>query len=290
MKRLIVNADDFGLTEGVNRGIVKAFRQGIVTSTTLIACGRAFDHAVLLARENGGLATGVHLTLVEEKPVSRAAEVPSLVSQNGNFHRDYASIAGRLLTGRLRMSEVRQEFRSQIEKCLAHGIVPTHLDSHQHLHVLPGMADTVIGLAREYRIPAARCPDEKSFPMKGGRSGFNMRELKRMALAWMAGRAGKKFQRNGISTTDRFYGMSCSGHLNREIIANLLKGLPAGTSELGCHPGVLDPEMTSRYAHWGYRWEEELEALTDPAVRALIEQLGIQMINFHDLVSGRPAA
>ena len=257
-----------------------------MTSTTLSASGRAFDHAVLLARENDGLKVGIHLTLVEEQPVAKRNEVPSLIGNDGFLHRNYFSLYSRLVMRRLKLQEVRRELRAQIERCLASGIIPTHLDSHQHVHILPGISDIVIELAKEYRILAARCPDEKVI-MPGDMSTiFRLRGVKRWVMSLLARRAGKKFQQSGIFTPDNFYGMLLSGRLNSEIISTMLMHLPLGVTELACHPGLLDTELTSRYSHWGYNCEGELEALTNSSVSALIKRLDIKLTNFSHLTTG----
>lgn len=283
MKALIVSADDFGLTEGVNRGIIKAHQEGIVTSTTLIANGRAFDQAVLLAKENEGLKIGIHLTLVEEQPVAKGSEVPSLIRKDGFFHSNYFTLLSHLVMGRLKLQEVRREFRAQIEKCLAYGIIPTHLDSHQYAHVLPGILDIVIELAKEYGIPPARCPDEKVALTRDMALIFSARNMKRWVMLLLARRARRKFKQSGIVIPDNFYGMLRSGRLTSEFILTMLRHLPEGVAELACHPGLLDTELTSRYSHWGYNWEGELTALTDPTIMALIKRLDIKLINFSDL-------
>lgn len=285
MKALIVNADDFGLTEGINRGIIKAYRKGIVTSTTLIANGRAFDHAVSLARENRGLKIGIHLTLVEEEPVAKKNEVPSLIRMDGFFRRNYLSLFSHLLMRKLKLEEVRREFRAQIEKCLASNIIPTHIDSHQYVHVISSILDIVIELAKEYGIFAARCPDEKTIMIGDRCITFSTKNAKRWGLSLLARRARKKFQRNGILTSDNFFGMLHSGRLNSEMISAMLMHLQSGTTELACHPGFLDTELISRYRHWEYNWERELEALTDHSIMALIKRLDIKLINFSHLAT-----
>ena len=158
MKRLIVNADDFGLHAAVNHGIRDAYSGGIVTSTSLMAVGAAFDEAVAIARDCPELGVGVHLTLVGARPVASA--VASLVDGKGDFCASYPVFLRRYLQGTIRRDEVARELAAQIEKVTQAGIRPTHLDSHQHLHVVPGISAIVLDLARRFAIPAVRIPAE----------------------------------------------------------------------------------------------------------------------------------
>ena len=156
--RLVVNADDFGVSERVNSGIVHAHREGVVTATSLMAVGRAFEHAVRLARAVPDLDVGVHLTLVAERPLR--PEGSSLTGTDGRFPPGAGAFTLGWLTGRIRRADVEAEWSAQIERVLASGIRPSHLDSHQHVHVLPGLLDLARELAARYGIPFVRVPVE----------------------------------------------------------------------------------------------------------------------------------
>src|SRR4029079_6807551 len=157
--RLIVNADDFGLSEAVNRAVIEAHEHGIVTSTSIMAGGSAFEHAAALATRTPTLDVGVHLTLTEQQPV--AESVPSLVGADGQFAPHATDFAKRWLRGTIALADVRTELDAQIRRVRAHGVRPTHLDGHQHVHVLPGIARVVAELAREHGIRAVRVPTER---------------------------------------------------------------------------------------------------------------------------------
>jgi predicted glycoside hydrolase/deacetylase ChbG (UPF0249 family) len=159
--RLIVHGDDFGLAAAVNEGITQAHRHGILTSTSLIACGAAFDHAVSWSRETPSLDVGVHLTLVEEEPLQPPSSIPTLVTDSGRLHRNAWTFTRRYVTGQISLREVRLELDAQIRRVTEAGITPSHLDSHQHLHALPGIMRIVVELARRHQIAAVRLPRER---------------------------------------------------------------------------------------------------------------------------------
>jgi predicted glycoside hydrolase/deacetylase ChbG (UPF0249 family) len=145
--RLIVNADDFGITEAVNRGVVAAFDRGIVTSTSLMATGAAFDHAVELARRRPGLAVGIHLVLTEHRPLIGARAAASLVGPDGFFPAHITQLLAKQLRGRISLTEARVELEAQLKRVRDAGVVVSHIDGHQHVHVLPGIAAIVAELA-----------------------------------------------------------------------------------------------------------------------------------------------
>src|SRR5260370_9476020 len=160
MKRLIVNADDFGLAESVNRGIIVAHREGILTSASVLGNGLAFDQAVALSREFRHLSVGVHLNISGGPPVSPASSVPTLVNERGELHLSPPRVWVGILTGRITVQEIHSEFRAQVLKILGAGVTPTHLDGHLHVHVLPQLSPIVIALAREFGLLYVRCPAE----------------------------------------------------------------------------------------------------------------------------------
>ena len=158
--RLIVNADDFGLTEAVNRGIIRAHREGIVTSASLMACGGAFDHAVELARQNPRLGIGVHLTLTQEAPLSDPSSVPTLASDGERFPRSIFELVRRYRAGKLDAAEIGRELGAQVDRVVETGLRVTHFDGHQHVHVLPDVLAIAHELGARHGIDAARCPAE----------------------------------------------------------------------------------------------------------------------------------
>jgi predicted glycoside hydrolase/deacetylase ChbG (UPF0249 family) len=278
--RLVVNADDFGVSERVNSGIVRAHHEGVVTAASLMAVGRAFEHAVRLSRTAPALDVGVHLTVVAERPLRPGNR--SLVGADGRFAPGAGVFTLRWLTGRVRRSDVEAEWSAQIERVLETGIRVSHLDSHQHVHVLPGLLDLTRHLAARYGIPWVRVPVEgwrldRPISIHGGSRLLGSGVLRAFAAA-----SGLRRARRTDPRSPRFLGFLDGGRLDLLRLRRLLAGLrPGETYELMCHPGLTPEEEDLR--RWGYRHEEELHALTSPSIRADIAALGVHLCSFKDL-------
>jgi hypothetical protein len=252
VRALIVNADDFGLTPGVSRGILEAHRRGIVTSTTALV-GLPGHPDLEAEAAASGLGVGLHANLTWGVPVAGAAAVPSLVDGDGRFHRDPAVVADRA-----QPDEVRREAEAQIEAFERRfGRLPTHLDSHHHVHRLPRLMDAIMSVALAARLPL-RSQDA------GFRDGL---------------------RRHGVSTPDHFLGdAGAEPYWTGARLLDALAGLPVGVTELMCHPGRYDEALAqSRY---GPQREVELGALCEPEVRATIRRLDIRLLHFGSLAGG----
>ena len=281
MRRLIVNADDFGLHAAVNRGILAAHTEGIVSSTSLMAGGAAFDDAVRIAKQCPQLGVGVHLTLVGARPVLPVAEVSSLLDESGAFYGSYPLFIKRFLRGKIRLAEVKRELAAQIDRVRMAGIQPSHLDSHQHLHVLPGIGGLVLDLARRFSIRAIRIPAEP-VAFIGATPATVGRLVGRGGLTMLANLFRQHAAAAGIRTSDHFYGMLAGGQLTEPAILAILRRLPPGDSELMTHPGFADESLADAF-RWDYQWDAERQALTAPAVRALLAERQIRLISFREL-------
>jgi hopanoid biosynthesis associated protein HpnK len=277
--RLIVNADDFGLSPGVSRGILAAFREGIVSSATMLVNLPHFEDAVGLARANPDLPLGVHLTLLWGRPVSDPAAVPTLVDRDGRLPRRLGPLVRRYVLGRLAPAEVRGEFRSQVRKFLDAGLRPTHLDTHKHVHCLPAIFDAVVDVAREFSIAAVRLPRER--PLAPAAASWRPR-AKRQAVRLLCRGARAKLDRAGLRTTDHFVGLDYSACLDAAALRFILGRLPDGTTEIMCHPGRVDA-AAREYSSAPPHREQELEGLTDAAVKACLASRSIRLIHFGNL-------
>jgi hopanoid biosynthesis associated protein HpnK len=292
MKQLIVNADDFGLTAGVNQAIIEGHQDGLISSTTLMANGEAFASAVALSRQAPRLGVGIHLNLTEGKPVAPPSSVSSLINGRGFFARKPAGLWRAMLLGRVRAAEIERELQAQIEKVVAAGIAPTHLDSHKHVHALPELGTMSLKLARQYGIGAIRSIAETSpalgyllrrFPRAKGRilrQRFNSLALSVLSRGWR-----RRLPQAGVACAEHFYGVTPTGFLDEELLREILRRLPDGTSELMCHPGFVDQALRQAPTRLLEQREKEYQALTRPCIKLLAKDLGIQIINYGDLAN-----
>jgi predicted glycoside hydrolase/deacetylase ChbG (UPF0249 family) len=264
----------------VNGAVIEAHENGIVTAASLMAGGDAFEHAVELAKSHPTLDVGVHLTLTEQRPVSPAASVQSLVDENGRFAPHAVPFALRYLRGAVALAHVRTELDAQIRRVLDHGLAPSHLDGHQHVHVLPGIARIVAELARHHGIKAVRCPAERL-------RGYMLKDVtglapaKRVAEQLLVGGLGVLAPLRALRRVDRFVGFYFGGRLDERNLRTLLEHLPARrTIELMCHPGSNDP--ASPYGRWNYAWAAETAALSSPRIKELLAARGVRLIGYRD--------
>ena len=291
MKQLIVNADDFGLTAGVTRGILDAHREGIVTSTTLMANGAAFDMAVAASRQAPTLGVGAHLNLSEGAPISPPTSIPTLVDERGRLHLKPGRLLQDVLARRVRLDEVEAELRAQTSRIVQSGVSPTHLDGHKHVHVLPEVADIVIRLAREFSIPSVRCPVEDPpgfLNTVGAERSSHARILKQYlvgrGVSTFARRLRRRLDEVGLHCPAHFYGLSQTGFLNTRRIEEVLARLPEGASELMCHPGYPDTELANTGTRLLVQREVEIFAMCSPMIKRLVAGSGIRLVNYEALV------
>ena len=281
MKRLIVNADDFGLHSEVNHGIIEGYRRGCLRSTSFMAGGRAAEEAAALARENPDLGVGLHLTFVAERPVLPPEKIPSLVDDDGFLWADHMVFIKRFIAGKISLAEVRAECEAQFLRAKALGLSLSHIDSHQHLHVLPKIRTIVLALAKQYGVHKIRLPGEAYF-FTGGYPAPLFRHVAKAGLTFLA-RAGRPLFRDaGVLTPAHFFGMLAGGHMLPAHFLAVLRALPEGTSEIMVHPGRDDKTLDDIY-HWKYHWREELAAITSSEAMAYIEAHRIQLISYKEL-------
>lgn len=281
MPRLIVNADDFGLTEGTNRAIVDAHRTGIVSSTSLLANGVAFEHAVALARGVPSLGVGVHLTLTEGLPVAPGVAADLFPAGQGRLPLSNQPYVRALAAGRLPRAAIRREFEAQVGKVVAAGIQPTHIDGHKYIHLLPGITTIAAEVARQYAILALRVPHRLGdWPLS--RAG---RLPGLLVIALMGTLAYRVVQKVGLHVPDRMVGFVDTGHLTPGAIRRLLRTPRPGVTEVLCHPAYRSAQLDALLAQ-GYRWiagydfDGETAAVGDPAVRRSLEAAGWSLYSF----------
>lgn len=287
MIRLVVNADDLGLHPRIDEGILRAHQEGIVTSATVLTTGRNAPGAVRSARARG-LALGVHLCLTTHLPPAAPPKEVRWLAPGGRFRKDWAELTTAWAVGLVPPEEVELELEAQVARLRSLGAEPDHLDAHQHLHLLPGLTPIVERLARDEGLPL-RWPSERPHPRWLLRPAAAAKTALLTALALAAG------LRRPVSSAVKVPGLGLfdAGALDEGRLLSIVRSLPPGDHELGCHPG-LDGEEVPEDPSWRYRWTDELAALCSPKVRAAIEARGIRLTTFGELLrapapSARPS-
>jgi chitin disaccharide deacetylase len=278
VKRLIINADDFGLAPGVNRAVVELQQAGVLSSATLMATGTYFSPAVYLAFAQPALAVGCHITLVDGLPVLRTVEVPSLL-ERGRLRTSVGGFVRDMMRGRIREKEIEAEAIAQIQRIQSSGITVSHIDSHKHLHAFPGVLRPLLRAARACQVTRVRNPFEPLWSLRATR-GRGMRWAQVHLMRSQRRAFLKLTAEHGMLTTDGAMGVLATGMLDDAILGRLLKAMPAGTWELVCHPGYRDRALEESNTRLLTSRDVERTALLEavPAARA-----GFELIDFHQL-------
>jgi predicted glycoside hydrolase/deacetylase ChbG (UPF0249 family) len=309
VKRLIVNADDFGLTRGVNRAILECHQRGMVTSTTLMANSDEFEDAVDSAKRlapeanrvpnmrhswggtDSALGIGCHVVLADGGPVLPPSQVPSLlVPGTGLFYRSIQQLAKQAIGNRFRAEEVEAEAVAQFQKIQATGIRISHFDAHKHAHIFPSILKPLLKAAAACGVPALRNPFEPVFSMPiPSLLRIPVRYAEVLALRTFRAKFYATVAESGLRTTDGSLGLVATGTLTASNISALLDRLQDGIWELVCHPGYNDSQLAAISTRLRASRETEMQALTADSTRRALERNGIELISFHELAgNARP--
>ena len=261
MRQLVVNADDFGFTRDVNQGIVEAHQNGILTATTLMSDGTAFEDAVRLAKENPTLDIGVHLVLVGQPP----------------FPMTVAQLTRAVM---LKKIQIYEELAAQVRRVLDAGLKPTHLDTHKHTHLLPPVLDAVARISEEFRILWVRRPFDLPLTPRG--VSWQKRAVSR-SLRVVRRRFERVLNSHGCRSTDHFAGFQITGKFDASDVASLIRALPEGSTEFMCHPGICTDELRAARTRLKESREQELRALTAPEVLDALRESGVELATFSSL-------
>ena len=279
--RLIVNADDFGLTTGVNRAVAELAAAGALGSATLMANGAAFQNAIDAASSYGDLAVGCHVVLLDGAACAPATEVPTLAARDGRLRSSLVRFVGDLQRGHIAEAEIEVEAVAQITRLQAAGLTVSHVDTHKHTHLFPRVARPLLRAAMRCGVGAIRNPFEQAWSASLTR-GALLRKLEVAALRAFQHRFNQLRRASGLGSTDGSIGVSATGRLDAAALRRLLDAAPAGTWELVCHPGYDDDDLRAvktRLRHSREVEREALLALIPEAVRAG----RIELIRFSDL-------
>ncbi|MBV9482463.1 MAG: ChbG/HpnK family deacetylase [Acidobacteria bacterium] len=291
MRRLIINADDFGLTNGINRGILDSHRRGIVTSATLMAQAPGSPRAAALSTAYPGLSVGCHIVLVDGTPVLDPKHIFSLVKHEGTnaacFRPKLSSFALHAMMGRLDPEHVQAEATAQIRCLQEHGIRVTHFDTHKHTHIFPAVLRPLLRAAKASGIVALRNPFGPRLPASLGNLSQRPRLWKRLIEVKVLSAFASSFRRTiadfGMRAPDGSFGVIATGALDLELFRLMVDAIPEGTWEFICHPGYNDRDLALVSTRLRESRETELEVFTSAAAREAIERRGIQLISYGEL-------
>lgn len=279
---MIVNADDFGASDEVNEAVIRAHRDGVLTSTSLMVTGAAAQQAVTLAKENPRLAVGIHLVTVMGRSALPPSEIPSLVDQSGNFPNGPVAAGVRYFFSPRARRELRKELRAQFEMFKSTGLPLSHIDGHLHLHVHPVIFRAAMELGIEYGARRMRVPADNRQHALGFDPGHRFQKtVLSLLFEALARYMRPKLRRNGFAFPERVYGNLQSGRMNCDYFLYALERLDAATSEIYFHPAlyqngqVLTSEQT--------QCQREFLALTSREVTDTIRRLGISLTNYFEL-------
>ena len=270
-RRLIVNADDFGRSASINQAVLRAHREGILTTASLMVNEPACAEAVALARQNPSLGVGLHLTLLCGHSALPAASIPRLVNASGEFPVDSASVGFRYFFNRSLREKLRAEIHAQFKKFHDTGLVLDHVNGHLHLHLHPTIFGILMEDAQQLGIRRLRLtfdPFWLNLHLAPGQLGYRL--LHALIFHTLAARARPMLNERGIRHTARVFGLLQNARVDENYTWRLLARLPAGDSELYSHPSLDE-------------FRNEFEALISPRVRQRIKELGIELIRYQDL-------
>ncbi len=289
-RRLIVNADDFGFTRGVNRAVERCFTRGTVRSASLMAGGSAFEDAARLARSLPGLGVGAHLVLTGLRAVSEPGSLPGLADSRGFLPPSPGALIERLLRFPDARASVFRELNAQLSRIVDAGIRPTHLDSHKHVHILPPVLRSVTDLARKYSVRWIRNPFEVENAgslLRGvapsHRKAFWKQHVKSLvARVFRPGFMGH-VGTTGLRLPDRFHGVSLTGLWNEDAALHTVKRLSPGLNEWMFHPGVADEELHRTGTRLTTQREVEMNLLCSSRLKEALEQAGMELTHFGEV-------
>jgi hopanoid biosynthesis associated protein HpnK len=289
-RRLIINADDFGLTSGVNRAIAEAHEKGAVTSATLMANSQAFREAAGLARSNPRLSVGCHVVLVDGAPVAPPEKVPTLLSSNGSsgcLRDSLVSFAWAAQRGRVVEAQIAAEIAAQIGKIQAADVPISHVDSHKHTHIFPAIFKPLLRVARDYGIRSVRNPFG---PFKTLAYAHLMRRPRlwtRYTEVGILRRFAEEFKKqvaaHDMATPDGSFGVVVTGALTQELFDAVIGCIPEGTWEFVCHPGYSDSDLDKIKTRLHSSRDVELKILTSEATQTTLKRHGVERISYREL-------
>lgn len=285
--QIILNADDFGRHACINAAVREAAGRGLLRSASLMAGEPAFDDAVAIAKAHPQLGVGIHFTLVDGRPVSRPEDIPSLVGPDGRFRPDHSAFVKDYLCGRIHRSDIRRELTAQAGKIVLAGLHPDHVDSHQHIHMLPGIFSIALDVAEQFDISAVRISQVDVGEGAGWLKGSVGDIIGRTGLYTLGTFARRQAQRRGFAAPDHFAGLVAGAAVTSAYLArlaeNLAKNRMEGTTEVMMHPGTSNDVLVP-FTKWQHDFEAEFAAATAPDVRAALAKNQLKSVRFSEIL------
>jgi len=280
--RVIINADDFGMSEEVNEAVIRAYKEGVLTSTSLMVSGTAFEQAVRLAKENPGLAVGIHLVTVVGKSVLSHSEIPALVDREGNFSNNPTAAGLKYYFSPSARRQLRRELAAQFQKFHSTGLPLSHVDGHLHLHVHPVIFNAALELGAKYGARRMRVPDEeRRLALEFDRANLLQKTIHALLFGGLARHMKKKLKDHGFTFPERVYGNLQSGHMSERYFLYALDNLTAEITEIYFHPAVYaDDKLLDRDEQ---QCSIEFEALTSKKVRERLQELGVKLTRYAEI-------
>ncbi len=286
-KYLIVSADDFGLTKGINQAIINAYNQGILTSTSFLINGFARDEAIELIKSYKNIDVGLHLTITQGLPLLKPEYISSIIKNGTFFYPNYKKLFLKMLLKKVNIKDIEKEFRKQLDFAFNAGLNISHIDTHQHIHPHPSILNLIIKLAIEYNIKAVRLPFLN--PLSSLKLIFNKKiinNLTKILVYPLKFYTVKKLSQYKITFPDSLIGYYFTGQLNEKNLLTSLENIKTTFSELICHPSIHQEHLSLIFpgGYRNFQWQAEYHALISEKVKNKIKELNIKLINFKDLI------
>jgi len=279
MKSLIINGDDFGISSATNHAILRAHREGILTSASLMVNGAAFEEAVALAKAHPSLSVGLHLVLVHGSATLPPSEIPDLVNEQGEFSENPAAAGMAYFFFPSLKAQIKKELEAQIKKFLSTGLPLAHLNGHINIHVHPTVLGVLLDLAGRYGVKKIRLPQEELFvTLRLDRSRWIEKLTQWTIFETLSLSARRRLKENGFRIPDRAYGLLEIGRMDEAYLLGLLDRIGEGCSEISFHLGEAPKDWPAFYDS-----RQELSALLSEVVRDKIKQSGLKLISYVDL-------
>ena len=290
MRKLIINADDFGLTTGVNSAISECAKRGVLRSATIMANGPAFDDAVRTGKDTADLGIGIHFVLTGLKPLSSPETIPELAGRTGILPSSPWELLKTVFTKKGVREEIQKELLAQTEKVFDSGITPTHFDTHKHVHIIPAVLDVLLEIANRFSVNWIRNPFDSPgawrflFDIEKDRRGEFLKQYGNVLCSRVSRHSFmSRVRGSGVRTPQSFHGVSVTGIMNEKVLARMAGNLEPGISELMTHPGILDTDLAQQKTRLLRSREVEKDLLLSETVKRAFDNKGIVLSNFGEV-------